>query len=266
MSELTDEMLMAEDAIEAHGQLADALRHSIGANNPPLSPFDAHKANIEDLYAEARNWCDGKPIETQAQADEVSRLLGLIREAEKAAEETRKAEAKPFDDAKAEVQERYNPLIQKDKGKTALAASACKAALAPWLKKLEDEKRAVAEAARLAADAKAREAQEAMRAAQADDLDAREAAERLVQAAKRAEQAASRAENDKASAAGLGRAVTLRSYWSAEIIDLKDACRYFWANDPEAFRALVQQLATAEVQATKRDLPGVKAVEDRRAV
>ncbi len=247
--------------MNAHAPVAE-----IGHNQPPLSLFEAHAANINDLYAEAKNWCDGEPITTAAQADEVSRLLGLIREAEAAAEVTRKLEAKPFDDGKAEVQERYNPLIQKDKGKTALAASACKAALAPWLKKLEDEKRAIAEAARLAAEAKAKEAADAMRAAQADDLDAREAAEALVQAARKLDQAAGRAENDKASAAGLGRAVTLRSYWSAEIVDLKEACRHFWANDPEAFRSLVQQLATAEVQAKKHDLPGVKAIEDRRAV
>lgn len=242
-------------------------RHAIGANQPPaLTAFEAHKANIEDLYLEARNFCDGAPIETQAQADEVGRLLGLIREAENAAEESRKAEAKPFDDGKLEVQTRYNPLIQKDKGKTALASNACKSALAKWLFKVEAEKQAKARVAAQAAEEARLKAVAAAREAAPDDLGAQEQAAALFDDAQDAAKAAKSAGNDRAQAGGLNRAVGLRSYWSAEIVDLKEACRYFWANDPEAFRPLIQQLAGAAVTISKRDMPGVKAVKERRAV
>ena len=46
---------------------------SIGHNNPPADPFGAISAHIDDLYTEAKNWADGTPIVSQAQADEVSR-------------------------------------------------------------------------------------------------------------------------------------------------------------------------------------------------
>jgi hypothetical protein len=51
---------------------------------------------------------------------------------------------KPFDEGKAEVQGRYNPLIQDKRGKTDLAIAACNDTLKPWLKKIEDEQRAEA--------------------------------------------------------------------------------------------------------------------------
>ena len=108
---------------------------TIGHNNPPADPFGAIKAHIDDLYVEAKNWLDGEPITTQAQADQVTRLLDMIRDAEKVADNARKEENKPFDDGKAAVQAKYAPLISDTKavkGRTVLAAEACKAALAPW--------------------------------------------------------------------------------------------------------------------------------------
>jgi hypothetical protein len=241
---------------------------AIGHNNPPLSPFESHRANIDDLYAEAKNWCDGDPITTQPQADEVSRLLGMIREAESAADASRKDEAKPYDDAKAEIQERYNLLIGNTKtvkGKTVLAAEACKAALLPFLKAQEAEREAIAKAAREEADRKVKEASAAAQAA-AGDLEAMEQAEALIASARKADKAASKVENSTASAAGLNRAVSLRTYWSAEVTDLKEACRHYWSTNPDAFMPLIAQLANTDVLAGKRTIPGVKAVSEQRPV
>ena len=64
---------------------AAAAVAEIGHNNPP-DPFTAIKVHIDDLMTEARNWCDGAPVETQAQADEVSRLVEMFREARDAAD------------------------------------------------------------------------------------------------------------------------------------------------------------------------------------
>lgn len=241
----------------------------IGHNGAPLSPYEAHRVNIEDLYLEAKNWCDGEPITTQAQANDVSKLLGLIRQAEKAADDSRKAEIKPHQDAAAEVQDRYNLLIGNTravKGKTLLAADACKAALAPFLRAQEDRQRREAAEARERAEEATRAAASAARAAAPDDLEARERAEDLVTLAHNAEREARQAEKAAPRAEGLDRAVSLRSYWSAEIEDLSAAAKHYWATNPDAIRDLVQRLATADVQAGKRQIPGVRAVEERRPV
>lgn len=74
------------------------------------------RINIEDLFTQAKGFLDGDPVTSQAVADEIGALLAEIRQAEKAADEARKLENKPFDDGKAEVQERYglSPISLKE--------------------------------------------------------------------------------------------------------------------------------------------------------
>lgn len=235
---------------------------------PPERPWNAIKAHADDLLMEARNWCDGAAVESQAQADEVSRLLDDMRKAAQAAETARKEEAKPFDDGKAEVQERYGALIADTKGKRGalvLAIDALKAALRPFLERLEAEKRQAEETARQAAEEARRIASEAaIQAAAGSDLAAREDAERLVREAKQAEAAATRAANDKASAKGGARATTLRTYWVADLTDLDAAVRHYWSANREAFVTMVKTLAAADVAAGKRQIAGFTVREDRR--
>lgn len=232
-----------------------------GHNNPPEpTPFEAVKTHIDDLMTEARNWCDGASIDSQAQADAVGRLMDELRQAKKAADEARKVEAKPFDDGKAEVQARYNPLLKL----TDTAVDACKAALAPWLMKLEAEKRAAAEAARKAAEAAAAEAAAAMRAADATDLSAREAAEAKVEAATAAAKAATRAEGDRAHATGGARAVSLRTYWAPVMVSPQEALRHYVAQRPDDVKALLQSLAETDVREGKRQIPGFEIKEEKR--
>jgi hypothetical protein len=249
--------------------VAENDRIKIGGNNPPLSPFDAHRVHIEDLYEEAKNWLDGEPIASAEQADKVSLLLDMIRKAEKAADESRVKENEPFDLGKAEVQARYAPLIGNTKavkGKTVLAADACKAALAPWLMAVEAEKRRVAEEARKQAEEAARVAAEAARAAAADDLAAQEEAAALFSEAEDAAKAAKRAESDKAGAHGGSRVVTLRSYFAPVLTDGVAAARHYWADQREACEAFFLSLAETDVRAGKRQIPGFEVREDRRAV
>jgi hypothetical protein len=246
--------------MNAHAQPVAAVGH----NMPPLSPYEAIAAHLEDLLTEARNWADGTSIENQAQADELDRLIGDLKDGMAAAEEKRVEEKAPLDKLIADIQDRYNvyiaPIKNKVPGKVPLALKALLATQTPWLQKLADEKAAEAKRLQDIADEKVRLAREALQAAEPSNLLAREEAEALVTEATQAQRVAVRA--DKGATAGTG----LRSYWSAEIVDLKEACRHFWANDPEAFRPLIQQLASHAVQIGKKDLPGVKAVEDRRAV
>lgn len=238
---------------------------TIGHNR---SPFDLRQEEILDLYDEAKNWLDGGEVETQEDADGVSKLLDMLRKAVKKADDARKEEVKPFDDGKAAVQERYAPLIadtKSKKGKAIIAIDACKKALAPFLAKQEAEKRAAAEAARRDAEAAEIAAQDAFTKAASNDLEAREEAERLAEAAKKATALASRAEKDRAGARGGARAVTLRTYYRAEVTDANEFARYLWLNHRSEMDEFMSGIARRLVNAKQRDIPGVTIHEDKRA-
>lgn len=244
--------------------MADGATHI-----PNATPFDLIEEDANSWLEEARNYADGSPVETQAQADDVSRIIDALRQSAKAAEDQRKVENKPHDDAKAAVQAKYAPLFADPKTKTPgqvwKAIDALKATLVPYLRKLDDEKREAERKAREEADRKAREAAEAMRSADAANLEAREAAEAQVQEAERAQQDAKAAAKDKAHATGGTRALGLRTRHVAEITDLHKAVAHFWRLDEEPFRALAQRLADEQVRAGRRGdaIPGVTVREER---
>lgn len=238
----------------------------IGHNQPPEpTPFEASKEAIEGLFEEAKGWLDGEPIANQAQADDLQKLMRLIQAAAKEADERRKEEARPFDEGKAEVQARYNPLIQKDKGLTDLAVSACKKALAPWLVKVDEENRRKAEEARKEAEEKQRVAMEAMRQ-RGGNLEASVRAEALVKEAKEAEAAARRAGNAKASAKGEGRAVTLRDFYTPEVTDATAFARHVWTAHRSDMLSFLNDMAVRLVAAgSHHGIPGVTVHHERRA-
>lgn len=236
----------------------------IGHNNPP-TPFDLSKEEIEGLFMEAKNWLDGEGVQSEEDATAVSKLLELVRSAHKMADERRIEENKPFDDGKAAVQEKYAPLIadtKKQKGKTILAMDACKEALAPWLKRVEAEKMAAAEAARKEAEEKARAAQEALRSSRGD-LEAREQAEALLQEAKVAEKVATKAENDKAHAKGGARAVGLRTVYRPVMTDAREAAKHYWLTRREEVEAFFMSLAEKDVRAGTHAIPGFNVIAER---
>ena len=249
-------------------------RAIVGGNHPPApidevppTPFEMSEVEIGDLYAEAKNFLDGEPIASQEMADAVSKLIEDLRKAGKQADERRVAENKPFDDGKAEVQARYAPLISDTKtvkGKVPLGIEIAKKALAPWLQKLEDEKRAAAEAARKVSVEAERKAQEALAAARAaDTLAGREVAEVLLQEAKQADATATKAENSKAHATGGTRAIGLRSVWRAEMVDASAFAKYVWLDHRPELTEFLETLASKLVLGGKRSLPGVNVIEDR---
>jgi chromosome segregation ATPase len=244
-------------------------RAVMGANNPPEpTPFDVAKEEVDGLYGEAALWLDGAKVEDQKTADAIAKLLNMLRAAEKSADSARKVEKEPHDKAAKAVDAKFKPLLERVK----LASDACKKALAPWLEKLEAEKRAAAEKARQEAEAKARAAQDALRAADAANLAARAEAEELVKQAKKAEAAASRAEKDTANASGgVGRAVSLRTVYRAEVADYTAAARHFWKAAPDEMRAFVQKLAEDTVRSAGSNaptlaIPGVIVHTEKKAV
>ena len=238
-------------------------RAIIGANNPPEpTPYESALAEIDGLFMEASNWCDGEPITSQMQADAISKLVADLRAASKRADDARAAEKKPFDDAGKEVQARYKPLIDK----AAMAMDTAKKALVPFLQKIEAEKRRIAEEARREAEEKTRAAQEAARLASrsanlADQQDARFSEDQAKLAAEFAKDAA----KDKAGAKGGARMMTLRTVKSAKIVDFTEFSRYVWAHRRADLEVWLSGYANTLLRAHVENMPGVEITSEQVA-
>lgn len=232
-------------------------RISMGGNMPP---WEAVFDEIGDLYSEARNWAsDGFAIENQEQADQIDALDKALLKKGQEAEALRVEEKRPYDELIDEIQTRYNPFIQKGKGKVDVARSTLKTLLTAWRTEQERVKREAADKARREAEEERRAAEEAMRAS-SGDLEAREQAEQKLAAAAMAEKVAKKA--DKAATTGLG----LRTKWVATMTDQRAAVRTMWAHDPQAFLNLAQDLAEQAVRAGSRKLEGFEITEQKVAI
>lgn len=240
-------------------------RAVIGNNR---SPFDLVQEKIDELYDEAGNWLDGEPISSEEQAGEVQKLLRKIQAAAKEADTARKDEAKPHDDAKAAIQEKYNPLIGKTTkvtGKTVKAEEFCKKALTPWLQKVEEENQRKAIAAKELADKKAKEAQEAMQSR--NSLEDADRAESLAQEAKKAQEEARKTDKAKTNIKSEGRAVGLRDYYEPEITSEVEFARWLWVNNREVMTEFLKMQAVKLIAGGMRHgIPGVNVKHDKRAV
>jgi hypothetical protein len=225
---------------------------------PPLIDATDIFRVIEDLFSEARNWCDGEPITSEQMHDAVTKLYDGLHDAGKRADELRKEEKKPLDDAIKAIQDRYNIYIQPKKGKVDLGKAALGDMLAAWRAAVAKQKEEVARKAREEADRKAAEAQAAIRAS-SGNLAEREVAEEMLKEAKQADRFAKR--QDKAATTGTG----LRSVWVATSTDWEAGLDWAYGRDPVRFKELVQQMANEAVRTGARSVPGFKVWEDRKA-
>lgn len=251
---------------------ADNPRGVIGNNGAPAepTPFERCRDKINGLYDEAKLYLDGEPVNSQGMADDITNLRNMIRAAAAEAEEARKVEVKPFDDGKAEVQARYNPLIADTKavtGITVQAVAACNKALEPWLTKLDEEKKDAAAEAQRVADEKRAAAEAAIRSRDATNLEQSAAAEALLKDAKKAGATAKKAAKDSAKAgSGIGRAASLRTSYRAVVTDERDFARHVWANHRAEMAEFLNLLAARLVAAGSRDLPGVTVHTETKVV
>lgn len=242
---------------------------SMGHNNPPEeTPFEAVSAKILDLYDKAGKLCDGEPIGSEKQATEVSTLISDLRIAAKEAETLRKKEAKPHDDAKKAIQARYNPLIQKDKGKTELAIEMLKGAMVPWLEKKQRAKEEAEQRAREEAEAERLKAEQAMAAAQASSsLKEREEAERLADNAELAEHAAKMVGKQSTTVKnGNARGTYLKSIYTPTITDRAAVCAHYWNTNQDALMSKIMELVRSDFSAGNRNIPGVQCNETKTAI
>ncbi len=234
---------------------------AIGHNQPP-DAFGALKAHIDDLDLEARNHLDGEPIANAEQAKAVSKILDDARKAAKAADEARKDEKRPHDEAGKAVQAKWQPLI----GQAELAATTAKKALAPWLEAQEAAQLAeAAEAARIADEA-ADKARQAAEAARPEDLASQTTVRVLQENAEAAGKAAKRAGKARPLAEGGSRAVGLRTSYTAEITDPVAFIRWAWEHRKPDVTAFLDELAATEARTGPRDIPGLKMNVQRKAV
>jgi hypothetical protein len=242
----------------------------IGHNNPPEpTPFEAVQARINDLYGEAKLWLDGDPIKTQSQADALNTLASHIKAAASEAETLRKAEVKPFDDGKAEVQARFNVLIGETKsitGLTVKALDAVKAALKPYLLELDRQQQEAARTAREEAEKTIAEARAAIRATDAANLEARDHAEQLLSDAKDLERDANRLAKAKPQAHGEGRAVGLRTVYTPIMLSYRDAAAWAFVEKKAELETFLMDLAKAEIRAGKRNAWQGFAVKEEKVI
>jgi hypothetical protein len=233
----------------------------LGANNPPeTTAREAIATHLADLLMEAHSWADGTTVESQAQADEASRLIDDLQKAAKAADDQRVVEKTPHDGAIKEIQDFWNlwiaPLTNKAPGRVPKAVVALKACVKPFLDKQEAARQEAIRKAQEEAQAAAKAAADAARAAQATDLAAQDAAEDLIRAAEKAQADAKRIENSRTQARGGERAMGLRKTFTPVMTDPKAAILHYMNRDKEAFIDLAQRLANEDVRYGLRSIPG----------
>ena len=225
----------------------------IGHNNPPLDPFEAISADILDLFELAESALTGGPISTQEQADQIEQLAADCLKAWQAAEVARKEEKRPHDEAAKAVQAKWTPLTEK----ADLAKKTALKALTPWKLELQRKKDEAASKARAEAEALAEAARKAAQEAAASaDLSARAEAEILLKEADKATKTANRIDRTPTG---------LRTYWHAEITDRRAALNHYLKTAPDEFVATIQRLADQDVRAGVRNIPGINAIEERKA-
>lgn len=232
---------------------------AIGHNQPP-DPFEAFTLHIEDLYEQAQQFLDGEPIATEGQAEDVSRLLNMLRKAKTDADEARKIEKKPHDDAARAVQAKWQPLI----GKAELAATTAKNALAPFLISQEAAQREAAAALRKEAEQKA--AAVSQLDISPDNLAGQQYLKAARQEAASIAKEADRADRKRAQARGGERAVGLRSVWTPSLTDPVAALRHYRERRPEELKEWLLEQAEKDVRAGARSIPGFEISEMQKAV
>lgn len=246
----------------------------LGHNNPPSefqAAFDTVKGRVEKIAEVGNRWLTERPEITDADmAGKCTDFIAQVNAALKDVEAARRAEKKPHEDAAKAVDARFRPLGDLlGKIKEMLQPR-----LTAWLRKEQDRIAAEkAEAERKAREAqqeaerKAREAEEAAQKPGADALGAAIAAEEAKKRA--AEEAKSAATPIRAQAKGdYGtRAASLRTYYSAQIVDVMKALRAF-KDHPDVVAAL-QKAANEAAREAKGDLSkapsGVVFVAEQRA-
>lgn len=204
------------------------IQATIGHNSPP-DPIDEALAPYGDYIAEAEQWLDGAPVETEAQMQAVDALTKSIKAALKDVNAAEKSAAAPLHDAWKEEKARWKPTIDdlaRIRDGLVSAVSAFKSALAA-------EKKAAERAAWEAADKARRDAEAKAAAANTADIDAQREAAAAKEAAREAERLAQMQSKDKLKG--------MRKVTRHEITDHRDALHWIARHDRDAVTAFIAE-------------------------
>lgn len=225
---------------------------------PNATPDIAFSMAVDDLYAEAANFVDGAPVETQGQADALATIITSAKQIRKDADAARKDEKQPHDDAAKAVQEKWKPVLTKVED----VIAAVQKPLTAWLQAQEAERERIAQETRAEAD---RLAAEAVAAAKTSgSLTDLTATRELQDAAVKAGKDAKRAAKAKSHVQGGGRAIGLRAYWQAEMTDSAAALRWARETHPDDLKEFLRELAGKAVNAGAREIPGFTVTNQRK--
>lgn len=225
---------------------------------PNATPDIAFSMAVDDLYAEAANFVDGAPVETQGQADALASIITSAKQIRKDADAARKDEKQPHDDAAKAVQEKWKPVLTKVED----VIAAVQKPLTAWLQAQEAERERAAQEARADADRLAAEAVAAARTS--GSLTDLTATRELQEAAVKAHKDANRAEKAKSHVQGGGRAIGLRAYWTAEMTDSAAALKWARETHPDDLKEFLRELAGKAVNAGAREIPGFTISNERK--
>lgn len=242
------------DVLSAQGVVA------ISRANLPADPFEAFKLDLESLYEEAGNFLDGEPIANQKQADDVSALVNRLRKSIGGADDARKEEKRPHDEAAQAVQDKWIPTINRAR----LALTTAKNALAAFLSDQEAALRAAAKALQEEANRQAEAAAQAAEQARPDDLARQTTARVLHEQADIARKAAEKADRARPQAKGGERAVGLRkATYRAEITNPTLFARWAWEHRRGEMLTCLDTIAQLEAK-QPRPIPGIMFHEEER--
>lgn len=222
----------------------------IGHNSPP-DPIDEALKPYGDALSEAENWLDGTPVENEGQMKAVDTILKQIKAAEKAVKESEESEAKPIYDQWKAAKARYTPtLTDLERIKKGLVS-----VVDAFKRKLAAEKAEAERKARALADAARRAAEEAARQASVSDIEAQRKAAEAKQDADLAMAQAAAASKDTVKG--------MRTVTRYEITEHRALLHWIAVNDRDAITAFIEEYARRNHRNIKAD--GLKVWQEKEA-
>ena len=221
-------------------------------NNPPsvqalvLEPF-------ADAIAEAQNWLDGEPVQSEAQMEAVDELIKQVRKAKTTLEAERKKAVAPLNEAvKAE-----NAAWKAAQEPIEITLTALVEIVADFKRKISAEKAAAAQAEAEAARQAEQAAIEAARAAHGSgDAEKHKAALEAEKAAKAAKREASKADS-------AAQVKGMRTVTKHEVEDIGALINWIAKNDRAALIEFAQEYARRHH--TLKPMDGVRVWKEKEA-
>ena len=221
-------------------------------NNPPKDAED-YLAELDAIAPDAARWIGAQIDEEHASA--LRDLIGKIDGIAKSAEKDRKQIKEPYLDQGRKIDAAFKPVAERaDK-----LIAPLKAMITKWLQAEEARKHAEAERARKEAEEKARLAE----VLKDDDTFGERVADMAKEAQQAADQAKRLAEHNAVKGAESDRALGLRTYRKAKIINGAMLVGHF-ANHADVL-AVCEKLANAAIRSGVGDnIPGIEIIEEKR--